>query len=271
VSQPMSPTDVEARARDIALDAVTSLRRELGCPLFTREQDEWTCPRCGETKHREPDAIRFDPCTCIVTAERDAYTASHASLWEHAYHQHVHRAAVPKRYLAASLDSFIARPGAERALAACREWVGTYSRDSDRGLFLTGGYGSGKTHLAIGCLKGALRKALPLARYISVSSMLADYAKGAGDRYTNHAVIEDAARAEVLVMDDLGQEVPTDRVRGLLFEVIDTRYREGRPSIVTSNFSDAALADRIGGAVVSRLYETCRGLRLTAPDYRKAA
>jgi len=57
--------------------------------------------------------------------------------------------------------------------------------------------------------------------------------------------------ATVLVLDDLGNE-PADSV---IFEVVDRRYRPGKPVIVTPGMSPAAIRERYGDALWRRLSE----------------
>lgn len=51
-----------------------------------------------------------------------------------------------------------------------------------------------------------------------------------------------------LIIDDLGVEKPTDRVKQNLFDIINYRYNEELQTIITSNFSLEELALRISGA-----------------------
>ena len=61
-----------------------------------------------------------------------------------------------------------------------------------------------------------------------------------------------------LVIDDLGAEMQTDMVRGLIYELLNTRYNRTRRTIITSNLDKRTLAERYGERVTDRLRE--RGL-----------
>ncbi len=91
---------------------------------------------------------------------------------------------------------------------------------------------------------------------------------------------------EVLVLDDLGAGRTTAWARDVMHDIIAHRYNEERPLIMTSNLpigDDAArtnrprkpppdaplsLRDRLGDALMSRLYEMCRILTVGGRDYR---
>lgn len=92
----------------------------------------------------------------------------------------------------------------------------------------------------------------------------------AGRRRTPTAVLEQAARARVLVLDDLGAERTTDWSAGLFTELMAQRYDRQLRTIVTSNLSPSALARRGYDRLVSRLAEHGVLLELrSARDYRQ--
>jgi DNA replication protein DnaC len=99
---------------------------------------------------------------------------------------------------------------------------------------------------------------------VESSAELVAAAKPDGDRKVNQR----AVRADLLVLDDLGQERPTEFARETVFEVIAARYDAEAPMIVTSNLGDAQLRDAYGEALVSRLYESTELVTVTASDYR---
>ena len=53
-----------------------------------------------------------------------------------------------------------------------------------------------------------------------------------------------------------------------LHRIVDKRYREVLPTIVTSNSSLDELADRVGDRIPSRLAETCDIIKLEGGDRR---
>ena len=81
--------------------------------------------------------------------------------------------------------------------------------------------------------------------------------------------------AELLVLDDLGAERPTDWVEETMNLIVNTRYNDRRPTIFTSNYEDVpdaneldSLLVRVGFRMHSRLREMCEFLEYGGPDYR---
>ena len=80
-------------------------------------------------------------------------------------------------------------------------------------------------------------------------------------------VLRRVMEAELLVLDDLGAERPTDWVEETMSLIVNTRYNERRPTIFTSNYEDVPDADdldsllvRVGFRMHSRLREMCEFL-----------
>ena len=166
---------------------------------------------------------------------------------------------------------------------------------SDNGLLLMGSCGAGKTHLAIAALKHAVLR--------GHSGLFYDYRellKEIQDSYnpvnqsTEMSVLEPVLTAEILVLDDVGSSKPSPWALETVGHVLNTRYNDKRVTILTTNFldSDAAqnsspqsapprtmgmrtpatedtLTERVGRRIRSRLYEMCRTVEISAPDYRK--
>jgi DNA replication protein DnaC len=64
-------------------------------------------------------------------------------------------------------------------------------------------------------------------------------------------LIEGAFDAEVLVVDELGFEPPSE----VIFEIADHRYRTGKPTLLTSGLAPAKFAERYGDACFRRFAE----------------
>jgi len=81
--------------------------------------------------------------------------------------------------------------------------------------------------------------------------------------------MERYSRADVLLLDDLGAEKPTEFSRATLGLLIDRAYRDDAYIIVTSNFDFQGLAERIDERTADRLVEMCQAIKLTGESYRK--
>jgi DNA replication protein DnaC len=78
------------------------------------------------------------------------------------------------------------------------------------------------------------------------------------------------------VLDDLGASKPTDWVRDMMMQIINSRYNDRKLTVFTTNYTDEChiqtdetLEDRIGVRLRSRLYEMCMTVTVEGDDYRK--
>lgn len=156
------------------------------------------------------------------------------------------------------------------------------------GVFLTGRPGTHKTLKAVGMAKrlidstyrkdermGCYRVAS--VRFLTVNGLLDAYRAtySDGTPSTEEEVTRRFASCDLLVIDDLGKEVPTEWAVSKLFDVVNARYERALPIVVTSQLDQAELIAHMekGGsetavAIVSRLCEMCRTVKTEGPDRR---
>ena len=103
-----------------------------------------------------------------------------------------------------------------------------------RGLLLYGGVGTGKTFFAA-CIANSLIN-LNRSVYMTTFSRLVNEIQSKSFE-EKQLFIDAVNKYSLLVIDDLGTERDTDFMLEQLFNIIDSRYRSGRPLIVTTNLS----------------------------------
>ena len=188
-------------------------------------------------------------------------------------------AGIPRHYAACDFAGFVRydNPYLERALTLTRSFIDDFPSPA-RGLLLLGPSGVGKTHIAVAALREIVVTHAVPAVYFDTRTLLAtlraSFNPPAGG--TAAAVLERVLGAALLVLDDLGAERPTEWVLETMSVVLNTRYSENRPTILTSNYEDLSdrgdpdsLCARVGARSYSRLREMCEFLEYSGPDYRE--
>lgn len=125
-----------------------------------------------------------------------------------------------------------------------------------------GKVGTGKTHLACAVAHEAMNNGIP-AKFINVTSMLAEIRE--------HFRIEEYSEIELLVVDDLGKEKPSEWVFETLYSIINKRYENMRPTIITTEGTMQDLLRKYEGkgkAIISRLSEDFVIVRMDCDDFR---
>lgn len=272
-------------------------------PDQSTKPDDATCKACGAEVH----PVWVAPLGSWQVADKCAscYEVEHAESAADAHRSRVDAGqGIPLRYLPKGFDSYRCPPGDADALDVVRTWT----PEADRGLFITGPTGSGKTHLVYALARAlrvqhvdpeealepagvtnreawveAMRRryppGIPAPRYrvhcVQVLDVLRQLREGYGQDHPESAVTRPMYEAEVLVIDDLGTERSTEWAVERVHEVIEYRYSHQLPMVITSNSDLAELAEHYstfdahaGPRIASRLAEACRIVRVRAGDHR---
>jgi len=134
-------------------------------------------------------------------------------------------------------------------------------------LLLQGGYGSGKTHLAAAIANFAVGLGVPTL-FLTVPDLLdALRVAYASEDTTFEQRFDEIRSARLLVLDDFGTQNATGWAQEKLFQIINYRYINKLPTVVTTNLA----LDEIEARIRSRLSDPdlVTVVRITAPDYRR--
>jgi DNA replication protein DnaC len=251
------------------------------------------CPDCGGTGWKTVEraggegrmAVR---CECTET-DRDSRLLAHAR--------------IPRRYEPCDFDNFDIDPhekdgggglwnrSLEQAKVVVQSFVRDFPMGTDAGLLLMGPCGVGKTHLAVAALKELVLRG-HIGLFYDYRELLKEIqaSYNPATQATEMDVLSPVLTAELLLLDDLGSSKPSAWALETVGHILNTRYNEKRLTLITTNYldtdagsgepqrlpsgqalprADETLADRIGQRIRSRLYEMCRTVEITAPDYRK--
>jgi len=218
------------------------------------------CPTCAEDRRREDEA-RQQAEMAREWAERKA-----AKL--------LGRAAIPPRFADRRLDNFSPHAaGPAAALQVAERFVDEFDEclKIGRSLIFCGGVGAGKTHLAVGICHGVIaqdRMAVFTSVLGAIRSIKETFRKGS--EITEAQAIERLLEPDLLVLDEVGVQFGSETEKMYLFEIINGRYEQLRPTIVISNLAKDALGEYLGERVVDRLREG--GGRMVVfdwPSYRR--
>ena len=224
------------------------------------------CPLCNDTRWK---SVVLDGVEQVVRCD----------CWRGAVvERHMRDARIPQRYARCELSTF------EHDMDSQRE---AYRRASafvdafpvvDRGLLLYGPHGVGKTHLAVGMLKAAIRTRGARGYFFETRELLRlvrdTYNRSVDE--TEMDVLAPVLKADLLVLDDLGAERTSEWVQETLGLVVNTRYNERRPTIFTSNLVDSpdntdprSFIFQLGARTRSRLLEMCDWVEIQGVDVRE--
>lgn len=142
-----------------------------------------------------------------------------------------------------------------------------YAQSLKGWLLLEGAYGCGKTHLAAAIANFAVGMGVPTL-FLTVPDLLdmLRFSYRAEDT-TFETRFHEIRNAQLLILDDFGTQNATGWAQEKLFQIINYRYINKLPLVVTTNLDLREIEARIR----SRLQdpELVSKLRINAPDYRR--
>lgn len=225
--------------------------REQACPLAVCDGSGWILG--------PEDVAR--PCECRTERLNRGRSRGVAS-------------AIPARYRGVSFDrppvSDMSRDmtAARQAVQAARSYVENLDENltQGKGIWFMGGTGTGKTTLGMLIASEALKAGKSVGIYFA-PKLLTRIRQTYQEAETENAYAQFFDRVtsvDLLYIDDLGSERRTDWVVEQLYAVVNERYENRRPMLITSNAEGEIVAegqqqleDQIGRRTISRLVEIC--------------
>jgi len=179
------------------------------------------------------------------------------------------------RYEHATLENFQLTDKRQHAalaqLKAYRKRLGEHLT-AGNGLLLYGPAGTGKDHLVVALARQAILRHGCLVRYVSGPVLFRRLRQAIDEQADEWQVIARFVHAPLLVLSDplppAGQL--TDYQAAMLYELIDRRNRQLRPTWATLNVSSAVEADqRLRPQIVDRLQDRALVVHCNWPSWRR--
>jgi DNA replication protein DnaC len=228
------------------------------------------CPHCHgvgyvryEVPPEDPRFGRLEPCVCrsaviVQSAQQRLFELSHLHQLADRTFENFREEGHKKAHLTEQ---------DKRSLQEAKKKAEEFARHPQGWLLLEGGYGCGKTHLAAAIANAAVSQGIPTL-FITVPDLL-DFLRFAFNdpETTFEERFEEVRNVGLLVLDDFGTQNATPWAQEKLFQIINYRYINKLPTVITTNL----LLDQIESRIRSRLQDETfvQRVRITAPDYRR--
>ncbi len=173
---------------------------------------------------------------------------------------------IPDELKDATLRNYKPRNESQRkALLAAVEYVKNYKNET--GLLMSGSFGTGKSHLAMGIAKALVKKEIE-SIFITVPDLLtkikSTFDKDAG--VTELEYIETLQNIDCLIIDDIGAEKASGWVEETLFKIVNARSK--KHTVYTTNCTSEELEKQVKGRCFSRILGMSRPVKVEGEDYR---
>lgn len=168
------------------------------------------------------------------------------------------RLGIGKRFLDKNFDDYIATlKEQEAALGAAKGILSSFSaiRETGTAILFFGNSGTGKTMLATVIAVSLLIDEVKVV-YTTVQKAIRGIRatfNGRGDEQTQ---IDKLSNCEFLILEEIGVQLGTQYEISILHEIIDERYKELRPTLLTSNLDLDGIREYLGDRVMRRLSDS---------------
>ncbi|SHM78034.1 ATP-binding protein [Phytopseudomonas punonensis] len=204
------------------------------------------CPECSRIDQAQAEAVERGEQQRLAVAAR--------------LERQLGQALIPPRFKDKTFANYRASTDRQQvALQLCVDYANNFPDNAAHGrcLMLLGHVGNGKTHLAVAIGSAVVEQHRRTVLYTTVARVCqqvkASYGKEAAQ--SEREALEVFRTPDLLILDEVGASYGTDFERMVMFEVINARYEEMKPTIVISNLFAQALAGALGDRVVDRLRE----------------
>lgn len=137
-----------------------------------------------------------------------------------------------------------------------------------RSLLFRGKAGTGKTYFAAALLRGEVEVGRE-GRFVVVPDLLDRIRRAYGESGPGaDAVVEAVESADLLVLDDLGSEKPSEWVREKLYQIVNARILHCRQTLYTTNLAPVELLRQFGERIASRIAGSTVRVTLDGEDRR---
>jgi len=155
----------------------------------------------------------------------------------------------------------------ERNFKKCRHYAASFTEHAGNLLFV-GGTGLGKTFLSA-CIAGAVADKGYSVAYETSAHLFAKLEKAKfGGSEEDRRAVESLNRCDLLIIDDLGTEMPGQFATAALYSLLNDRLLEGKPMVISTNLNVDEMARRYSPQIASRLHGSFERLIFVGDDIR---
>lgn len=177
---------------------------------------------------------------------------------------------IESKFKEANLQNFQENEDNAKAYMLAKKYVDNFQDmfEKNQGILFWGVVGTGKSYTAA-CIANELLNKRVAVVMTSFVKILQDIQGGQVDE---KQYIDKLNAARLLIIDDLGTERNTDYALEKVYNVIDSRYRAGKPLILTTNMTLREMQETTDiryKRIYDRIFEMCFPFRFVGKSWRE--
>ena len=155
----------------------------------------------------------------------------------------------------------------KKVLSVARDFAERFP-EGDGNLLFQGGTGLGKTFLSACIARAVAEKGFSVC-YDTAAAVVGSFeAQKFSHSEEADAHVKRMLACDLMILDDLGTEMPTPMADSALYTLVNTRLIEGKKTIISTNLSFDDMAKRYSGQICSRIRGEYRLLPFVGRDIR---
>lgn len=207
-------------------------------------------------------------------ADRRAEAEGRAQLQRERLDNMLRMSGIPARLKGCSFATYRAETDSQKAaLQAAMDYADKFAsiRKTGESLIFAGKPGTGKGHLAAAVMNKLMPEYLPI--YTTCLDMIRSVRETwrKDSKHSEMEVLQEYEDASLLIIDEIGVQYGTDGEQTIIFDVLDRRYRQMRPTILITNQDRAGFTAFVGERIFDRLKQTARWVSFDWDSFRPTA
>ena len=290
-TEPPEPKSCEFCGKTIYHWGVTMFGRQKYVSIWFKEPEKCDCSE-AQAYWAKVEADR-------IAAEEEKKRQEEAERIQRRINKLIKDSGIRGRFLNRTFDRFDIDEKNQKAYNIAKRYADTFpsmlpKKMDDRGhvqppekerngLFITGSYGTGKTHLATAIANQIMATGTPVICMTMIdllSRIKQTFNKD--DGATEAEVMKIYEEVPLLIIDDIGSEQPSEWGSTKIFAIVNARYEAYMPTIITTNYAGDELVRRMtpilpngrpldsrnAEKTLDRLKEMCVGIEMNWESWR---
>lgn len=166
---------------------------------------------------------------------------------------------ISARFMGVSFENYQVTEQNRKAMTICQRYADKWldRKAKGGGLVLCGKPGTGKNHLACAIAHQVINQHQDEV-FLTTAMRIIRKVKSTWERkaeLSESEALQFYCEKDLLIIDEIGVQFGTESELIILFEIINERYEQMRPTILISNLNESELAKYIGERVIDRMRE----------------